>query len=59
MIVLYNEFFNNSIMIKIVEYYKNIVKDSIKVLYYYNLVLKINLSDVEIYYNMVLIKINN
>lgn len=59
MTALYNEPFNNSIMIKIAEYYKNIVKDSTKALYYYNLASKINPSDAEIYYNMASIKINN
>lgn len=56
---LYKEPFNYNIIIKFAEYYGNIVQDTNKALYYYDLASKLKPNDAEIYYNMALIKINN
>jgi predicted Zn-dependent protease len=56
---LYKEPFNYNIIIKTAEYYGNIVKDTTKSLYYYDLASKIEPNNAEIYYNMALIKLNN
>lgn len=56
---LYKEPFNYEIIMKTAEYYGNILKNSSKALYYYELASKMNPKDAEIYYNMALIQVNN
>ena len=56
---LYKEPYNFDTIIKIAEYYKDVLRDSSKALYYYSLATKINPDNAEAYYKMALIQYNN
>lgn len=58
-IALYKEPFNFDTIVTIAEYYKDIVKDSSKALYYYTLASNVNPNNAEVLYNMALIQHNN
>lgn len=57
-IALQKEPYNYSLILKIADYYSNVLKDSNKGLYYYELASRINSKDAEVLYNMATIKIN-
>lgn len=56
---LYKDPFDFSTIITTSEYYKDVLKDSSKSLYYYTLATKINPDNAETYYRMALIQNNN
>lgn len=56
---LYKEPFNFANIITTAEYYKDVLQDSNKGLYYYNLASEVNPDNSEVYYKMALIQYNN
>ena len=56
---LYKDPLNYEILAETAKYYGQIVKSSSRALSYYNLLIKINPKDADIYYNMALIKSDN
>lgn len=56
---MYNETYNYNTLIKIAEYYKNILKDSNKAIHYYELAGLVNPKDSDVFYNIGLIQVNN
>lgn len=57
-IALQKQPYNYNLILKTAEYYSNVLKDSNKGLYYYELASKINSKDADVLYNMAIIKIN-